>query len=92
MHFQPQSPDTSNPSRDPSDAPPAPHARPAPPLVLSSGSAGGTRVAVVRYDDGTLAVAFPREPDRGELRWPAEGMDECMAVYLALLRRHPLPA
>ena len=55
--------------------------------VLTSGTGMDGRMAVVQHGDGTLAITFPQHPDRGELRWPAQELDDCMHAYLCLLRR-----
>jgi hypothetical protein len=57
------------------------------PRVLTSGSGMEGRMAVVQYGDGTLAITFPQQPERGELRWPPGQLDDCMHAYLCLLRR-----
>jgi hypothetical protein len=47
------------------------------------------RMSVVQYGDGTLAISFAQQPERGELRWPPHQLDDCMHAYLCLLRRRP---
>ena len=53
--------------------------------VLAAGRASGQRLEVVQYNDGSVAIAVDgRSGD--DYRWPSACLEQCMTVYLGLLR------
>ena len=52
--------------------------------VLASGLAGGQKLEVVEYDDGSLAITFAGAAT--PYRWPQEHTEACISAYLRMLR------
>ena len=57
--------------------------------VLAAGQGDGRRLEVIQQTDGTLAIAVDGRTDEG-YRWPADKLEDCVNVYLALLRVRPV--
>jgi hypothetical protein len=57
--------------------------------VLAAGQGDGRRLEVIQQTDGSLAIAVDGRTDDG-YRWPADKLEDCVNVYLALLRVRPV--
>ena len=55
------------------------------PRVLAAGRAEGQRLEVVQYQDGSVAIAVDGHSG-DDYRWPGACLEQCMTVYLGLLR------
>ena len=53
--------------------------------VLAAGTLAGKRLAMVRQQDGDLAITLDGAICPG-CRWPAAGIEQCVSLYLTLLR------
>jgi hypothetical protein len=50
-----------------------------------AGSASGQKLEMIRDSNGWLTITFNGEAGPG-CRWPNERLDQCVAVFMALLR------
>lgn len=57
--------------------------------VLAAGQGEGRRLEVIQQTDGSLAIAVDGRTDEG-YRWPADKLEDCVSVYLTLLRLRPV--
>lgn len=48
-------------------------------------SASGQKLEIIRDSDGWLTITFNGQAGPG-CRWPNERLDQCVAVFMALLR------
>ena len=53
--------------------------------VLSAGTVSGRRLELVLDPDDSLAITLDGLPCQG-CRWPATMLEECVSLYLTLLR------
>jgi hypothetical protein len=53
--------------------------------VLSAGTVSGQRLELVAEPDGFLAITLNGATFQG-CRWPAAMLEECVSLYLTLLR------
>jgi hypothetical protein len=53
--------------------------------VLAAGTPAGKRLAMVMEHDGHLAITLDGATCPG-CRWPAAGIEQCVSLYLTLLR------
>ena len=53
--------------------------------VLAAGTLAGKRLAMVRETDGDLTITLDGAACPG-CRWPAAGIEQCVSLYLTLLR------
>lgn len=56
--------------------------------VLAAGQGTGRMLEVIQQPDGMLAIAVDGRMDDG-YRWPLDRLEDCVNVYLALLRLRP---
>lgn len=57
--------------------------------VLAGASAGGQKLEMLRDPCGWLVITVDGA-DRAGYRWPAEQLEQCVAVYMAMLRNPPV--
>jgi hypothetical protein len=53
--------------------------------VLAAGTLAGKRLEMVKERDGFLAITLDGATCPG-CRWPAAGIEQCVSLYLTLLR------
>lgn len=53
--------------------------------VLAAGTAAGKRLEMVLDSDGSLAITLDGSACPG-CRWPAHRLEQCVSLYLTLLR------
>ena len=53
--------------------------------VLAAGTGAGKRLEMVRGHDGFLSITLDGATCPG-CRWPAAGIEQCVSLYLTLLR------
>lgn len=56
--------------------------------VLAAGSAAGMKLEMVRQPDGWLVITADGRPV-SNFRWPADELEHCVALYMAMLRNRP---
>jgi hypothetical protein len=53
--------------------------------VLAAGTSAGKRLEMVKERDGFLSITLDGSTCPG-CRWPAAGIEQCVSLYLTLLR------
>ena len=56
--------------------------------VLAAGNAAGLKLEMVRQPDGWLVITANGRPV-SDFRWPADELEQCVALYMAMLRNRP---
>lgn len=56
--------------------------------VLAAGSLAGLKLEMIQQQDGWLVITANGKPAT-DFRWPAEKLEQCVSVYLAMLRNRP---
>lgn len=58
--------------------------------VLAAGTSAGKRLEMVMDRDGSLAITLDGTACPG-CRWPAKSLEQCVSLYLTLLRNQTEP-
>lgn len=58
--------------------------------VLAAAGVSGEKLAMVSEPDGWVAITWNGNASPG-CRWPVDRLDQCVTVFLAMLRNRPIP-
>ena len=58
--------------------------------VLAAASPRGLKLEMIREPDGWFAIMLDGKAE-SRYRWPADHLEQCVDMYLSLLRHRPLP-
>jgi len=56
--------------------------------VLATGSAAGLKLEMIRQPDGWIVITANGRP-LTDHRWPAAELEQCVTLYMAMLRNRP---